>query len=169
MEHKQLQPDEAEALMRALLIGSEISTFEYWADFIIRLERDVSRDSRQQLIGGAPSALWLRLEAEWRVGDQKHWDAKQASFPIQELRHFTTRNAPMKAAVIAQMVGSTITNIKVSSDGILEIETSDDVTLSVRGVSNSHDYSWSIERRDDEFHVTEMVIHCEPDGRLFGR
>ena len=52
---------------------------------------------------------------------------------------------------------------------VLEIETSDDVTLSVRGVSNSHDYSWSIERRDDEFHVTEMVIHCEPDGRLFGR
>ncbi len=75
----------------------------------------------------------------------------------------------MKAAMIAQMLGAAITDIAVFSDGTLTIETSDNTTLSVCGVSRSHEYSWSIERRDDEFHLTDLVVVCERDGKLFGR
>ncbi len=63
----------------------------------------------------------------------------------------------MKAAAIAQMVGSAITNIAVSSDGTLAIETSDKTKLSVCGVSHSPEHSWSLERRDDEFHLTALI------------
>lgn len=169
MNHKRLQPEDAQRLLRALFIGAEIATFEYWADFIVRLERNVSRDQQEiELSGGVPSVLWLRLEADWWIGDRKLWEDAQASFPVQELRHFSSRNAPMKAAAIAQMVGSAITDIAVSSDGTLAIETSDKTTLSVCGVSHSHEHSWSIERRDDEFRLTDLVVLCEPDGKLFG-
>jgi hypothetical protein len=74
----------------------------------------------------------------------------------------------MKAAAIAQMVGSVITDITVSSDGTLAVETSDSTKLSVCGMSQSHEYSWSIERRDDEFHLAGLVVLCEPDGKLMG-
>jgi hypothetical protein len=171
MNHKRLQPAEAQRLLRALFIGAEIATFEYWADFIVRLERNLPRDQQEiehELIGGVPSVLWLRLEADWWVGDRQRWEDAQASFPVQELRHLSSRNGPMKAAAIAQMLGAKITEIAVSSDGTLAIETSDKTTLSVTGVSDSPEHSWSIERRDDEFHLTDLVVICEPDGNLFG-
>ena len=77
MNHKRLQPEEAQRLLRVLFIGAEIETFEYWADFIVRLERNVSRDQQEiehELIGGVPSVLWLRLEADWWVGDRQRWE-----------------------------------------------------------------------------------------------
>jgi hypothetical protein len=130
----------------------------------------VPRDQQEierELLGGVPSVLWLRLEADWWVGDRQRWEDAQASFPIQELRKFSGRNVPMKAAAIAQMIGAKVIDIAVSSDGTLAIETSDKTTLSISGVSHSPEYSWSIERRDDEFHLTDLVVVCEPDGKLF--
>lgn len=102
------------------------------------------------------------------LGDRQQWDDAQASFPVREFRHFSSTNAPMKAAAIAQMVGSAIINIAVFSDGTLAVETSDKTTLSDYGVSHSHEYSGSIERRDDEFHLTDLLVLCEPDGKLLG-
>jgi hypothetical protein len=75
---------------------------------------------------------------------------------------------PMKAAAIAQMVGSEITDISVSTDGMLAVQSSDKTRLSVCGVSDSPEHSWSVERRDDEFHLTMLIVVCESDGKLFG-
>jgi hypothetical protein len=75
----------------------------------------------------------------------------------------------MKAGAIAQMVGSAITSVTVLSDGTLAVKTSDELTFSVCGVSHAHEHSWSIERRDDEFHVSGLLLVCEPNGELFGQ
>jgi hypothetical protein len=47
MNHKRLQPAEAQRLLRALFIGAEIATFEYLADFIVRLERNLPHDQQE--------------------------------------------------------------------------------------------------------------------------
>ena len=47
MNHKRLRPEDAQRFLRALFIGAEIATFEYWADFIVRLQRNVPRDRQE--------------------------------------------------------------------------------------------------------------------------
>jgi len=171
MGHKRVQCVEAEQFLKTLLVGAELATFEYWADFIVRIERDIHREhsptERQEI--PTPSVVWLRLEADWWVGNREWWEAAKASFPIKQRRMHSTNDVPMKAAAIAQMIGSAITSVAVSSDGTLSVKTSDEVTFSVCGVSDAHEYSWSIERRDDEFHVSDLLLVCETDGSLFGQ
>jgi hypothetical protein len=83
MNYKRLQPAEAQRFLRALFNGAEIATFEYWADFIVRLEREVPRDQQEierELLGGVPSVLWLRLEADWWVGDRQTMGGRSGFF-----------------------------------------------------------------------------------------
>jgi hypothetical protein len=39
MSVNQLQPEQAAGILKTLFIGAEIITFEFWADFILRIQR----------------------------------------------------------------------------------------------------------------------------------
>ena len=168
MDAIQLKPEQAAQILGNIFVGAEIITFEYSADFILRVQRDTS-PNQQQLDVRIPPIFCLRLEADWWVGDRELWDESQKLFPIRELRQFSTTDMPMRAAVIAQMLGSKILDVRIAFDGRLSILTTDKITLTVPGVSQGFDYSWSIELPADDAQRNEWSLVCETNGGLYGR
>jgi hypothetical protein len=168
MSVNQLQPEQAAGILKTLFIGAEIITFEFWADFILRIQRGAIPQQQQPKVT-IPPIFCLRLESDWWVGDRKQWDESQKLFPIRELRRISANEVPKRSAVIGQMLGSTITDLRVAADGTLTIYTSDDATLTVPGVSQAHDYSWSVELPEDDIQRNEWSFVCEINGQLYGR
>jgi hypothetical protein len=168
MSANQLKPEQAAQILTNLFSRAEIVTFEYWADFIIRVQRNADPKQSQTSVR-IPPIFCIRLESDWWVGDRKQWDEAKKQFPIRELRQYSTQGVPMRAAVIGQMLGSKITEVRVAVDGTLTILTTDNFTMTVPGVSRAVDYSWSVELPADDADRTEWSLVCEADGQLYGR
>ena len=163
-----MKPEQAARILGNLFTGAEIVTFEYWADFILRIQRDTTPKQHQWDVR-IPPIFCLRLEADWWVGERKQWDESQKVFPIRELRQFSTKDVPMRAAVIAQMLGSKISDVRVAFDGTLSILTTDNMSMTVPGVSQAFDYSWSVELPADDAQRNEWSLICETNGEVYGR
>lgn len=160
--------NELEYRMKALLVGAEIANFEYWSEFIVRIQRDNSNRSAEieRLWEGTriPPLFWLRLRSSWRVGDVEEWAARVSSFPIKRGSGYPIEG-PLQASVLMQLLGEQIVDLSLATNGDLQIDLSHSWSLLISGRSK-WDESWMLELPSDDSDRTEWWVKCDSKGEL---
>ncbi len=158
-------------LLTLLLEGSEVANFEYWSEFILRIQRDESagHPALKEMFGNLriPPIFCLRLRGLWRFGTQSEWELELQRFPLKG-RAPTAREAPMQAALLITKLGSTISTLNVGDDSTLNLELSDGSSMKVQGVGGGWDESWMLELPVDDPDRDQWKIICESQGIIGG-
>lgn len=158
-------------LLTLLLQESEIANFEYWSEFILRIQRDngASHPALKKMFGNLriPPLFCLRLRGLWRIGERSEWDLNVQQFPLRGVAP-TPSEAPMQAALLITKLGNKIRRIEVGDDCTLTLELSDGSSLTVQGIGGGWDESWMLELPVDDPDRDQWQIICESHGIIGG-
>jgi|SRR5579872_5904796 len=158
-------------VVRLLLKGANLVTFEYWSEFVIRIQRDeatrhpmlLSRWGNMRI----PSLFCLRLRNAWWIGNETSWCAELSTFPIKGVRPIQLEG-PLQAARLMQLLGREVTEIYVNGSSDLTLELVDE-RITVKGSDGEWEESWILDLPVDDPDRDLWTIICESDGRIYGR
>jgi len=158
--------------LRALLVGASISTFEYWSEFILRIQRN-DGGTRPVALGRStalrvPPVFCLRLRNTWWVGDRLQWEHMAEGFPIKSPPDFP-RETTLQASIVTHLLSSTITDLRIGDLGDLEIILSSGDKLHVAGAGGKWDEAWIIELPPDDPDRERWSVVCGSDGTVYAR
>ncbi len=152
--------------LKSLIIHSTVANFEYWSEFIIRLQRniDASNDAPPGN-GRIPPIFCLRLRNVWWVGNRDEWHNRINSFPIKSPPHIP-EETPLQASVIVEMLESTVVDVYISQMGDLNISLSNGKQLHVQGANGMWEESWFLELPIDDPDRDKWSFICTSDGAI---
>jgi hypothetical protein len=160
------------ALLALILQGSVIASFEYWSEFILRVQRDeaVRRVALKEMFGSrrVPSIFCVRLRSTWRIGRQEEWNSKLQQFPLKGAPPIPVE-APMQASLLITKLGATISTVNVGENSDLALGLSDGSSIFVQGIGGGWDESWFLELPVDDPDRDQWQIVCESQGIIGGR
>jgi hypothetical protein len=159
-------------LLTLLLQNSVIANFEYWSEFILRIQRDEAarHPALTQMFGALriPSLFCLRLRSAWRIGKQLEWDDAIQRFPLKGVPPVAVE-APMQAGLLMTKLNKGISAVRVSEDSELTLDLSDGSSIVVQGIGGGWDESWILELPVDDPDRDQWQIICESQGLIGGR
>jgi hypothetical protein len=159
-------------LLTLLLQNSVIANFEYWSEFILRVQRDEAarHPDIQEMFGSLriPSLFCLRLRGTWRIGQQQEWDQAIQQFPLKGVSPIAIEG-PMQAGVLMTKLGNTISSVTVGENSDLTLDLSDGTWITVRGVGGEWNESWLLELPVDDPDRDQWQIFCESQGVIGGK
>lgn len=165
----------SEELLRLLALLIEeavIANFEYWGEFIIRLQRDDAKrlTSLREWFGGRriPSIFCLRLRAEWWVGERAKWTQAVQQFPMKAAPPMPVETA-LQASTLVMMLDCEVTRVIVSENSDLMLILSDGRRVTVRSTSERWDESWFLELPVDDPDRDQWAIVCDSAGVISGK
>lgn len=158
-------------ILKALFQGAQIANFEFWSEFVLRVQRDNTTPNRRvtELWGTLriPSLFWFRLRSTWRVGDPVVWNETIDNFPIKAQPDRPPEET-LQAARLMQLLGTTIDGIKIREEGELELSLSNGERLCVAGHSDWFE-SWFIELPPDDPDNDNWWFECDSSGTVSSR
>jgi hypothetical protein len=158
-------------LLKSLLVGATVANFEYWSEFIIRVQREVRPTKDLLNIWGdirIPPMFCLRLRNKWWVGSRDEWRKVLAKFPIKSPPGIP-EETPLQASVLVAMLEAKILDICISQTGDLDISLSNGDELHVQGAGGQWDESWFLELPVDEPDREKWSIISTSDGTIHMR
>ena len=159
-------------LLTLLLNEAMIANFEFWSEFVLRIQRDEARRSQalQDWFGESriPSLFCLRLRAKWRIGDQRKWALAVQQFPMKGVTPIP-EEAPLQASSLMMMLGIEISAVRVDENSALTLALADGRTLTVEGVNEEWGESWFLELPVDDPNRDQWSIICDSQGLISGR
>jgi hypothetical protein len=106
-------------LLTLLLQNSVIANFEYWSEFILRIQRDEAarHPDLTKMFGGRriPSLFCLRLRSTWRIEKQLEWDEAIQQFPLKGVPPVAVE-APMQASLLITKLNKSISAVRVREE-----------------------------------------------------
>ena len=134
------------AILRLLLEQSVVANFEFWSEFILRLQRDeAQRDSAlQELFGSSriPSLFCLATEERLEDGSELAWESSISEFAIKGQSPIATE-APLQAALLMSKLGCSISAVKVNDNSDLVLNLSDGSSVTIQGIGGDWEESWA--------------------------
>ena len=159
-------------LLGLLLQNANVSTFEYWGEFVLRCERDVKNPAPalEEMFGKTriPPAFNVRLRNTWWIGDRKQWERLVQTFPLQGLRPPRPETPLQAATLVNAMFRTRIVALRVNESSDLTLELSDGKSLTVQGIGGEDEESWFLELPVDDPDVREWSIVCESSSGTIG-
>jgi hypothetical protein len=159
-------------LLTFLLQNSVIANFEYWSEFILRIQRDEAarHPALTKMFGDLriPSLFCLRLRSVWRIGKQLEWNEAIQQFPLKGVPPVAVE-APMQASLLITKLNTIISAVRVSEESELTLELSDGSSIVVQGIGGEWDESWILELPADDPDRDQWQIICESQGLIGGR
>jgi hypothetical protein len=158
-------------VLKSLLVGATVANFEYWSEFIIRVQRDVSPTKDLLNMWGdirIPPMFCLRLRNKWWVGSRDEWRRILAKFPIKSPPGIP-EETPLQSSVLVAMLEAKILDICISQIGDLDISLSNGDELHVQGAGGQWDESWFLELPVDEPDREKWSIISTSDGTIHMR
>lgn len=158
-------------VLTALLKESIIANFEYWSEFIIRIQRDeaVKGPALRAMFADhrIPSMFCLRLRGRWWVGDEREWETSVQQFPIKGTAKVPIE-APLQASSLMTMLDVRISDVEVNQACDLELILSDGRILTVQGMGGEWEESWLLELPVDDPERDRWSIVCDSQGFIGG-
>ena len=159
-------------LVSLILQDSIVATFEYWSEFILRIQRDeTTRHPSLQVMFGdlrIPSLFCLRLRSSWWMGDQQEWKISTQSFPIKGVPPMVVE-APLQASLLITALGRQISAVRINDHSDLTLSLSDGRSLTVRGTGGDWEESWFLELPVDDPDRDQWSIVCDSQGLIGGK
>jgi hypothetical protein len=149
-----------------------IANFEYWGEFIVRLQRDEAkrhpglRDWFGE--GRIPSLFCLRLRGKWWIGEKEKWALSLQQFPMKGVPPIPLE-APLQASALMMMLDSEITAVRVDEDSNLTLILSDGKIIAIQGINEEWEESWLLELPVDDPDRDQWSIVCDDQGLIDGR
>lgn len=160
------------SVLTLLVENSVIANFEYWSEFILRIQRDEAKrhPALQEMFGSIriPSLFCIRLRGIWRIGQHSEWVRAVESFPLKGVSPVSLE-APMQAALLVTKLGKEISTVKVGENGDLTLNISDGSSMFIQGTGGGWDESWFLELPVDDPDRDKWQIVCESQGIIGGR
>jgi len=161
-----------ETVLRLLLTGSEIVSFEYWSEFALRLQRDetLPDDAAATVFSGVriPTLFGLRLHGPWWTGKRHEWKQQVEAFPVSPAAGLPAE-ATLQASTILHLMGPTITGVELQEPGDLTLHFSNGEVLHIAGTGTESEESWLLELAPDDPDQENWWIVCDNKGDLFGK
>jgi len=159
-------------LLTLLLQDAVIANFEYWSEFVLRIQRDEARRPKalQDWFGQSriPSLFCLRLRGNWRIGEQQEWALAVQQFPMKGVTPMS-EEAPLQASSLMMMLGIEISAVRVGADSELTLLLADGRILTVEGINEEWGESWFLELPVDDPDRDQWSIVCDSQGHISGR
>lgn len=132
-------------LLMLLLQDAVLVNFEYWGEFIIRLQRDEAKrlPELREWFGERriPPLFCLRLRGEWWVGQKEKWEMSVQQFPMKGAPPMPIE-APLQASTLVMLLDIEISGSRVDQNGNLVLVLSDGQIITVRGTEEQWTESW---------------------------
>lgn len=158
-------------LLTLLLQNSVIASFEYWSEFVLRLQRDeaVRHPALTKMFGSLriPPLFCLRLRGIWRMGKQLEWEEAIQEFPLKGIPPVPVE-APMQASLLMRKLNKQILTVRVNEDSDLTLDLSDGSWIFVQGIGGGWDESWILELPVDDPDRDQWQIISETQGLIGG-
>ncbi len=159
-------------LLTLLLQDAVIANFEYWSEFILRIQRDEARRSQalRDWFGERriPSLFCLRLRGNWRIGEKQQWAVSLQEFPMKGIAPIPTE-APLQASILMMLLDIEISTVRVDETGRLTLVLSDERLLTIDGVNDAREEGWFLELPVDDPDRDQWKIICDSQGQISGR
>jgi hypothetical protein len=161
-------------IMDLLLRDSVIANFEYWSEFIIRVQRETTNPNLAltEIFGNSrvPPLFCLRLRNNWWIGPRKPWDLAVDAFELKG-DHPIPREAPMQAGLLLKMLDrAKILAVGLDGDQNLRLDLSDGRYLTVQSVGGDWTESWFLELPVDDPDRDQWSIVCDSaEGAIYGK
>jgi hypothetical protein len=159
-------------LLTLLLQNSVIANFEYWSEFILRIQRDEAarHPALTEMFGGIriPPLFCLRLRGIWRIGRLQEWNVAVQEFPIKGTPPVAVE-APLQASLLMTKLSEVISEVGVGEGGELTLELSDRSSIVIEGIGGGWDESWILELPVDDPDRDQWQIVCESQGLIGGK
>jgi len=169
--HADAEGETATAL-NLLFVGATIANFEYWSEFVLRIQREDSHrtDAIRKVWGDVrvPPLFCLRLRNAWWVGDQLQWEETVEQFPIKPPVGMP-KDTTLQSSVAVQMLGATILDLKVTESGHLDIAISNGTKLHIEGRGGEWEESWILELLADDPDRDSWSVVCDSDGIVYAK
>ncbi len=158
-------------LLTLLLQDAEIANFEYWGEFILRIQRDNAKTNPglQEWFGARriPPLFCLRLRGKWWVGEEKQWELSVQQFPVKGVAPIA-KEAPLQASTIMMMLGCEISAIRANKNSDLTLVLSDGRLVTIAGTNEEWAESWFLELPVDDPDRDQWTIVCDSQGLIGG-
>jgi hypothetical protein len=149
-----------------------IANFEYWGEFIIRLQRDEAKrhPALREWFGERriPSLFCLRLRGRWWIGEQEKWALSVQQFPMKAAPPMPIETA-LQASTLIMMLDSGISRADVDENSNITIALSDGRVMTVQGKNEEREESWFLELPVDDPDRDQWSIVCDSQGLIAGR
>ena len=159
-------------LLALLLQNAVIANFEYWSEFILRIQRDEAQRSQalHDWFGESriPSLFCLRLRGKWRIGEPQEWAMAVQQFQMKGITPMPAE-APLQASTLMLLLGIEILEVRVDENGGLTLVLSDGRLLIVEGLNEEWEESWFLELPVDDPDRERWSIICDSQGKISGR
>lgn len=159
-------------LLTLLLKGAVIANFEYWSEFIIRIQRDEAKRSAKlnEWFGERriPSLICLRLRGKWWIGEQVKWLSSVEQFPMKADPPMPVETA-LQASTLIMLLDNEILDVSVNEHGDLALVLSDGRVMTAEGANEEWEESWFLELPIDDPDRDQWSIICDSQGRITGR
>jgi hypothetical protein len=159
-------------LLTLLLQNAVIANFEYWSEFIIRIQRDAAtNDPTLQAWFGElriPPLFCLRLRSKWWIGEEQNWEMLVRQFPIKGVSPISVE-APLQASTLLMMLENRISAVRVNEKSDLTLVLSDGRLLTAVGTGGEWEESWFLELPVDDPDRDKWSIVCDSQGSIGGR
>jgi hypothetical protein len=159
-------------LLTLLLQDAVIANFEYWGEFIVRLQRDDAKRSAElrEWFGEIriPSMFCLRLRGKWWIGDKDSWVLSVQRFPMKGVAPIPPE-APLQASILMTILDNGISKLRVDEDGTLALVLLDGRVIAVQGTNEELEESWFLELPVDDPDRDQWSIVCDSEGLIVGK
>jgi hypothetical protein len=158
-------------LLSLLLQDAVVANFEYWGEFIVRLQRDNAKLSSalREWFGEnrIPPMFCLRLRGTWWVGEEEQWALSVQKFPMKGVPPIPLE-APLQASTLMTMLDCEISEVRVDESSNLALVLSDGRVIAVQGRNEEWEESWFLELPVDDPDRDLWSVVCDSEGLIAG-
>ena len=159
-----------ETVLQLLLTGSRLVSFEFWNDFVLRIERADSTPSGTEDFAARPIPQFfgLRLRGPWWVNNVQEWRQQLAAFPVQVAEGIPS-DAALQAAMLMHLIGVTIEKTVLKEPGTLLLHCDNGDVIRIAGTGTEEEECWLLESAPQDDQDEPWYILCDRNGDLFGK
>ena len=172
MRRREMVVNEYAKLLRSLVQDARIANFEYWSEFILRIQRDDAERCQElrEWFGKnrIPSLFCLRLRSKWHIGEEQEWKRSVEMFPIKGISPIP-EEAPLQASLLMMLLDCDISGVHIDQDGSLTLILSDGRSLKINGKNDDWEESWFFELPVDDPDREQWLVVCDSEGNIAGK
>lgn len=159
-----------ESVLQLILTTSRLVSFEFWSDFVLRLERPEKNPADAEAFPATPIPQFfgLRLRGPWWVNHVQQWRQQLAAFPVDAAEGIPS-DAPLQAAMLMHLIGAVIERVEIEEPGTLLLHCDNGDTIRISGTGTEEEESWMLESVAQDEEDEPWYILCDRSGDLFGK